>query len=64
MPTLFKQKQAADYLGVSERTLEKWRLDGVGPRYTKVGRGVRYPEAGLVEFVEAGLRRSTSEVAQ
>lgn len=34
--------QAAFYVGLSARTLEKMRLEGRGPRYRKHGRYVRY----------------------
>jgi len=35
-------KQAAHYLGLSPRTLEKMRTKGIGPNYYRVGRGVRH----------------------
>lgn len=34
--------QAAFYVGLSRRTLEKMRLTGDGPRFRKHGRFVRY----------------------
>jgi len=34
--------QAAFYIGLSRRTLEKMRLAGGGPKYRKHGRYVRY----------------------
>ena len=34
--------QAAFYVGLSRRTLEKMRITGAGPRYRKHGRYVRY----------------------
>lgn len=34
--------QAAFYIGLSRRTLEKMRLTGAGPRFRKHGRYVRY----------------------
>lgn len=34
--------QAAHYLGLSPRTLEKMRADGVGPKYYRKGRSIRY----------------------
>lgn len=35
-------EQAAYYIGLSPRTLEKMRIHGGGPRYRKHGRYVRY----------------------
>ena len=36
------ENQAAEFLGVSARTLQAWRVRGGGPRYVKIGRSVRY----------------------
>ena len=44
MMKLLSTRQAADLLGISKRTLEAMRLSGRGPRYTKVGRLVRYTD--------------------
>jgi len=35
-------KQAAHYLGLSPRTLEKMRAKGVGPKFHRIGRSARY----------------------
>lgn len=35
-------KDVATFLVVSTKTLEKWRGQGTGPRFTKVGAYVRY----------------------
>ena len=48
-------------LGPSVQTLARWRIEGNGPRYVKLGtRLVAYPEDELHAFV-AERRRSTSE---
>ena len=52
---------AALYLGLSPRTLEKWRLTGQGPPYTKSGRRCVYRLEDLDVWAEAGMRRSTSQ---
>lgn len=58
---LFDTESAAEYLGgFSKKTLERWRIDGNGPRYRKIGHFVRYTQEALDEFM-AGDRRSTSE---
>jgi hypothetical protein len=44
MVRLFTQSEAADLLRLSERTLERLRLKGNGPKYVKAGRAVRYRE--------------------
>lgn len=58
---LLTETEAAEILGLSIRTLQAWRLTGGGPRYAKIGRLVRYSNADLAAFVEAGARTSTSE---
>lgn len=61
--TTLSTKQAADYLGVSPRTLEMWRHRGTGPAYFKVGRfRVVYSREELDAFLRAGRRTSTSDV--
>ena len=61
MPTLVGEREASGYLGLSTRTLQKWRLQGLGPRFVKLGRAVRYDPADLQEYLQASRRRSTSE---
>ncbi len=56
---LVTTKKAADLLGVSPRSLEKWRLIGCGPAYRKLaGRLVRYALTDLDDF--AGDRRNST----
>lgn len=56
-------RQAAKLLGVSGKTLANWRYLGNGPVYEKAGgRYVRYRFSDLVDFMEAGRRRSTSDL--
>jgi Helix-turn-helix domain len=63
---LLDTQQAAEYLGVSFDTLCGWRVKGVGPRFVKLMSGgsrapIRYRVVDLDEFIEAGLRNSTSD---
>jgi hypothetical protein len=51
--TLRDERFTANRLGVSVETLRTWRKRGVGPRYRKLGRCVRYSLADLDAFVEA-----------
>jgi helix-turn-helix protein len=52
---------AAERLGLSVGKMRKWRLDGDGPEYIKLGGAVRYSSAALDNFIAAGRRRSTTE---
>ncbi|MBD1549489.1 helix-turn-helix transcriptional regulator [Roseibium aggregatum] len=53
-------RQAAHYLGLSFRTLEKMRLTGHGPRFRKHGRYVRYHIADVDAWSEGRRHSSTS----
>ncbi len=61
MNDLKSVEEAAGYLRVAVSTLNKWRVQGRGPRFAKVGGRVRYTQADLDAYVEGSLRRSTSE---
>jgi hypothetical protein len=58
---LFNTKEAAAILGVEPHTLEQWRWRGVGLRFSKIGRGVRYTGEELRKFVAVNTFQSTSE---
>jgi predicted DNA-binding transcriptional regulator AlpA len=53
--------EAARYLGLSSRTLEKHRTYGTGPTYRKLGGRVVYALHDLRAWAELGIRRSTTE---
>lgn len=55
-------KALAEYLDVSTRTVEQWRLVGSdGPPYLKIGRLCRYRRADVDAWLESRVRRSTSD---
>ena len=60
-PTALRSDEAARYLGVARQTLAKWRSEGVGPPYCKVGGMVLYTFDDLDAFLAAHRRRSTSD---
>ncbi len=53
-------KEAARFLKVSCRTLEKHRGHGTGPKWSKIGGRVIYAVSDLIEWAEPGAKRSTS----
>jgi len=53
--------QASLYLGVPAGTLARWRVEGVGPAYLKLGSRVRYEEGVLDAWVEGQRRRCTKD---
>ena len=66
MPDLIKDtrylrtKEAAHYVGLSARTLEKHRTYGTGPAYKKIGGRVVYTLEELRAWADSGSCASTS----
>lgn len=56
--------EAANVLGLSPRTLEKFRLTGEGPAFHKFGRRCLYQMADLEAWAAGRRRRSTSDPGQ
>lgn len=55
-------EQAADYLGLSAKTLEAFRYKGGGPRFAKLGkRRVVYDRRDLDDWFESRKRTSTAD---
>lgn len=62
LPTkYYDTKSAAKYLGLSHKTLEKYRVYGGGPRFLKMGHRARYLVADLDSWVGQNYYNSTSE---
>ena len=62
-PRYLRTKEAADFLSLSARTLEKHRTYGTGPAYHKLGGRVVYAVTDINAWIDACARRSTSEAA-
>lgn len=62
--TLLTPREAAARLRVAPDTLAKWRCQGRGPIYTKVGGRVLYDEADLIAYITARQCGSTAEADQ
>ena len=60
-PRFLRTPEAARYLGLSARTLEKHRSYGTGPKYRKVGGRVIYALTDLREWADLGMKKSTSD---
>ena len=59
--TLLTQRQAAAVLGLSERTVERMRVAGNGPRFVRMGRSIRYRPADIENWIASRVVSSTSE---
>jgi predicted DNA-binding transcriptional regulator AlpA len=53
--------EASTFVGLSIRTLEKHRIYGTGPRYSKLGGRVVYRLEDLQAWVDSGAKASTSD---
>ena len=59
---LINEKAAADFLGLTPRTMQAYRQHGGGPRYISISsRCLRYRRTDLRAWAEGRMRSSTSE---
>jgi len=61
---LLDETRAARILGLSVKTLRRWRWAGKGPAFRKIGRAVRYANSDLEAFISSALRTSTSDAGK
>ena len=45
--------EAAEYLSLSAPTLNRYRCQGIGPKYAKLGSSIRYSNIDLDEWVRS-----------
>ncbi len=66
--TLLTTAEAAYFLRLSARTLERFRVEGTGPRYTKAGPGKRarvlYHRSDLEDWLNSFQYENTSQYGQ
>lgn len=60
---MLDEDDTARYLNTSPRTLQRWRQEGTGPKFTKLGHLVRYRKSWLDAHIDAQARTSTSAAA-
>jgi predicted DNA-binding transcriptional regulator AlpA len=59
---ILRTPAAAEYVGLSISTLEKFRITGEGPQFVRIGvRAVGYQISDLQDWIRARVRSSTSE---
>lgn len=62
VPRLLTPANVAEQLGLTERTLERWRITGEGPRFVKLSRSsVRYLAEDITAFIADRLRANTAQ---
>jgi predicted DNA-binding transcriptional regulator AlpA len=58
-PRYLRTPEAARFLGLSGRTLEKHRTYGTGPKYRKIGGRVIYALYVLQDWAELGAKKTS-----
>ncbi len=60
---LLTEAQAADYLKLSIRTLQSWRIKKVGPAFVRAGRAIRYRRYDLLVWIKLQTIESSQSAA-
>jgi excisionase family DNA binding protein len=61
MQSLLTQSECAELLRLSERTLERLRVSGSGPKFLRIRHSVRYRQTDVEAWLASRTVRSTSE---
>ena len=61
MQPLLTQRQAAEMLALSERTLERFRVSGMGPKFVRLGHSIRYRLSDVEAWIASRTVGSTSQ---
>lgn len=61
METYLSTEKLAGRLSVSPATLVKWRWEGKGPRFVKLGRRVVYRLSDVESYINEQVRASTTD---
>ena len=61
---LLTPDELAAGLKMSTRTLAKWRCNGRGPLYVRLGHGVRYRKQDVADWLKAKISRNSTEAAE
>lgn len=59
-PNLLTPDQVASLLSVSVGTLANWRSAEFGPRFAKIGGGIRYSESDVLAWINENARMRAS----
>ena len=60
---LFDTKRLAEITDCSEPSLVRMRCQGIGPKFIKIGRSVKYRWSDVENWLATCERQSTSEAA-
>ncbi len=57
--TLIPAKNAPEFDGIAEQTHTRWRHEGKGPRFVRLGRRVFYRSGDLRDWIRNNVRQNT-----
>lgn len=60
---LLTTEQLADELAMTVPALAQWRYRGMGPRFIKEGRWIRYRRSDVDEWIESRLHDRTDRLS-
>lgn len=58
---LLNEREAAERLGLSVKTIRGWRTKGGPLPYIKISKACRYRESDIEALIERSVRRNTSD---
>lgn len=59
--TLLSTKLLSRRWNIAPRTLERWRAEGRGPQFVRIGRHIRYRQTDIQTFEAKNTKTTTSE---
>ena len=59
---MYDERKAAEFLGCSRALLRRMRREKRGPKWTRIGRLVRYSAEWLAEYIEAHAEEPTKKL--
>ena len=62
MVNFLSEVQLAELIGIKAPTLRKWRWEGKGPKFIKLGHRVMYSMEDVMSYIDAQKRISTSDM--
>lgn len=58
---MLNEQQVAEHIGLTVHALQRWRVKGGGPPFSKLGSAVRYRLSDVDQWIAANRVHSTSE---
>lgn len=62
LPQLLTEREVAEILGLSVKTLRNWRIGRSPLPFLKISRAIRYSSEDVASFIARNRRASTSDV--